>query len=357
MTTEAILNRSFVLTREQIPPTIVEEIGSEERKELVLKIKQQLQQQNAVIVAHYYTDPDLQILADETGGYVSDSLDMARFGHESDAQTLVVCGVRFMGETAKILNPEKRVLMPDLEANCSLDLGCPEDEFSAFCDAHPDHVVVVYANTSAAVKARANWMVTSGSAVDVIKHLAKQGKKIIWAPDKYLGDYVQKESGANMLIWQGACVVHEEFKGKELEALRQHHPGAKVLVHPESPASVIAQADMVGSTTGIIKAVTELDAKEFIVATDKGIFHKMQQVAPDKILIEAPTAGKGATCISCAHCPWMAMNNLRKLVHVLESGENEIFVDLDIVERAKVSIQRLLDFTKDNSKIGLANDA
>ncbi len=307
-------------------------------------------------MAHYYTEPDLQILADETGGYVSDSLDMARFAYESDARTLIVCGVKFMGETAKILNPEKRILMPDLNANCSLDLGCPADEFSAFCDARPDHVVVVYANTSAAVKARADWMVTSGSAVDVVKHLAAEGKKIIWAPDKYLGDYVQKQTGADMLIWQGACIVHEEFKGKELETLRQHHPDAKVLVHPESPAFVIEQADVVSSTTGIIKAVVEMDAKEFIIATDKGIFHKIKEAAPDKTLIEAPTAGKSATCISCAHCPWMAMNSLRKLAHVLETGDNEIFVDADIIQRAKGSIQRLLDFTK-NQTAKLAGDA
>lgn len=355
MTAEATLNRSYSLPKERIPATVVEEIDDTERTELTQKIKTQLEQQNAVMVAHYYTEPDLQILADETGGYVSDSLDMARFGHESDAETLIVCGVKFMGETAKILNPEKRILMPDLNANCSLDLGCPEDKFSEFCDAHPDHTVVVYANTSAAVKARADWMVTSGSAVDVIKHLTTEGKKIIWAPDKYLGDYVQKETGADMLIWQGACIVHEEFKGKELEVLREHHPKAKVLVHPESPASVIEQADLVSSTTGIINAVTEMDAKEFIVATDKGIFHKMQQAAPNKVLIEAPTAGKGATCISCAHCPWMAMNSLRKLSQVLESSNNEIFVDTDIANRAQRSIQRLLDFTKDQNK--LAGDA
>lgn len=355
MANNAATERSYVLDKEQIPTTVVEQIGDEERADLVEKIKSQLEQQNAVMVAHYYTEPELQILADETGGYVSDSLDMARFGNESDAETLIVCGVKFMGETAKILNPEKRILMPDLGANCSLDLGCPEDEFSAFCDAHPDHTVVVYANTSAAVKARADWMVTSGSAVDVIKHLTAEGKKIIWAPDKYLGDYVQKETGADMLIWQGACIVHEEFKGKELEALSEHHPDAKILVHPESPASVIEHADFVGSTTGIINAVKNMDAKEFIIATDKGIFHKIKEVAPDKVLIEAPTAGKSATCISCAHCPWMAMNSLRKLAHVLESGENEIFVEEHIVQRARGSIQRLLDYTKDQKR--LAGDA
>lgn len=357
MNSESTPYRSYSLNKEQIPPVIVEKLDDIERINLKEKIKKKLKQQGAVIVSHYYTDSDLQLLADETGGCVSDSLDMARFGYESNAKTLVVCGVKFMGETAKILNPEKRILMPDLNANCSLDIGCPEDEFSKFCDAHPDHVVVVYANTSAAVKARADWMVTSGSAVDVIKYLAANNKKIIWAPDKYLGDYVQKKSGAEMLIWQGSCVVHEEFKGNELESLRKIHPDAKVLVHPESPSSVIAQADMVGSTTAIIKAVTGMDAKKFIVATDKGIFHKMQEAANNKILIEAPTAGKGATCISCAHCPWMAMNSLRKLLHILETGKNEIFVEKNIINRARGSIEKLLKFTRGNERAGLANDA
>jgi quinolinate synthase len=349
--------KDYRLPPEQVPETIVETLSIAERDELKDRIKKLLKVQDAVLVAHYYTDPDLQLLADETGGHVSDSLDMARFGHESPAKTLVVCGVRFMGETAKILNPEKRVLMPDLDADCSLDIGCPIEEFGKFCDQHPDRTVVVYANTSAAVKARADWMVTSGSAVAVITHLKEQGKKIIWAPDKYLGQYVQDRTGADMLIWQGACVVHEEFKGIELELLRREHPHAKVLVHPESPASVIKQADIVSSTTGIIKAAMKLDAKEFIVATDKGIFHKMQEMAPDKIFIEAPTAGVSATCKSCAHCPWMAMNTLRKLARVLETGANEIQVDAATGYRARVAIQRLLDFTRDKGKTTLAGDA
>ena len=357
MSSQTNHHRSYTLSREQIPPVVIEELDEIERINLKEKIKKQLVRQNAVIVSHYYTDADLQLLADETGGCVSDSLDMARFGHESKAKTLIVCGVKFMGETAKILNPEKRILMPDLNANCSLDIGCPIDEFSKFCDEHPEHIVVVYANTSAEVKARADWMVTSGSSVDVIKHLTSNNKKIIWAPDKYLGDYVQKESGADMLIWQGSCIVHEEFKGKELKSLREKNPKAKVLVHPESPSSVIAQADMVGSTTAIINAVTEMDAKKFIVATDKGIFHKMKEAAKNKILIEAPTAGKGATCISCAHCPWMAMNSLKKLLYVLETGENEIFVGKDIINNAKGSIEKLLKFTNNNERVGLANDA
>ncbi len=345
----------YRLTPDQIPETVCEILDDASRKELKSRIKRLLIEQNAIMVAHYYTDADLQLLADETGGYVSDSLDMARFGNESDSKTLVVCGVRFMGETAKILNPEKRILMPDLDAECSLDIGCPVDDFSDFCDQYPDHTVVVYANTSAEVKARADWMVTSGSAVDVIRHLKEQGKKIIWAPDKFLGEYVQEQTGADMIIWQGSCVVHEEFKAIELAELRKKHPHAKVLVHPESPAHIIEQADIVSSTTGIINAAKEMDAMEFIVATDNGIFHKMQQAAPGKIFIEAPTAGKSATCKSCAHCPWMAMNSLTKLAHALEMGSNEIHVSPDIIAKANVPIKRLLDFS--NSQQQLAGDA
>ncbi|HEU0282630.1 MAG TPA: quinolinate synthase, partial [Gallionella sp.] len=191
----------------------------EEKAALIAHIKQMLKEQDAVLVAHYYVNSDLQDLAEATGGYVSDSLDMARFGYEHPAKTIVVAGVRFMGETAKILNPEKRVLMPDLDANCSLDLGCPADEFIAFCDAHPDRTVVVYANTSAAVKARADWMVTSSIALPIVSHLKEQGQKILWAPDRHLGRYIQEQTGADMLLWQGSCVVHDEFKMNALEEM------------------------------------------------------------------------------------------------------------------------------------------
>ncbi len=314
--------------------------------ELVDDVKRMLLAQNAVLVAHYYTAASLQDLADETGGLVSDSLDMARFGHDHPARTLIVAGVRFMGETAKILNPEKRVLMPDLEATCSLDLGCPADEFAEFCDAHPDRTVVVYANTSAAVKARADWVVTSGIAVKLVRYLAQRGEKILWAPDRYLGDYIRKTTGADMLLWNGACVVHEEFKATVLRGLKARHPDAAVLVHPESPAGVIEQADVVGSTTALIDAARSLAANTCIVATDKGIFHKMQQAAPDKKFLEAPTAGVGATCESCGHCQWMAMNTLHKLHHVLQNGGNEIFIDEAVRRRAMVPITRLLDFAR-----------
>src|SRR3990172_9099430 len=322
------------------------EPNPQERTELIARIKKLLKQQDAVLVAHYYVHPDLQDLAEATGGIVSDSLDMANFGHRHPARTIVVAGVRFMGETAKILNPEKRVLMLDMDANCSLDLGCPADEFAAFCDAHPDRTVVLYANTSAAVKARADWMVTSSIALPIVKHLKEQGKKILWAPDRHLGNYIRQQTGADMLMWQGSCMVHDEFKASELQALKAQHPNAKVLVHPESSAAVIALADVVGSTTQLIKASQQLDATEFIVATDSGILHKMRTLSPHKTFLEAPTAGQGATCKSCSHCPWMAMNGLLNLAEVLESGANEVHVDPAIIQRAVLPIRRMLDFAK-----------
>jgi len=309
-----------------------------------------LTEQDAALVAHYYTDADLQELAEATGGCVADSLEMARFGGESTASTLVVCGVRFMGETAKILNPEKRVLMPDPAATCSLDEGCPPDTFAAFCDRHPDRTVVVYANTSALVKARSDWVVTSGIALPVIGHLHGQGKKILWAPDKHLGHYVQRMTGADMLLWQGACVVHEEFKSFALEQVRRLHPEAAVLVHPEAPQDVVDQADVVGSTVQLIDAVTRLPNPAFIVATDAGIFWKMRQLAPEKKLIAAPTAGVGATCESCAHCPWMAMNTLQNLEQVLLAGDQEIRIDPAVQARALQPIRRMLDFARARRK-------
>ena len=293
-------------------------LSPQREAELVAFIKDRLRAHDAVLVAHYYTAPEIQALAEQTGGCVADSLEMARFGRDHPARTLVVAGVRFMGETAKILTPEKRVLMPTLDATCSLDLGCPADEFSAFCDQHPQRRVVVYANTSAAVKARADWVVTSSIAVEVAAHLADRGEKILWAPDRHLGDYVRRETGADMLMWDGACIVHEEFKSRALLDLKKVYPRAAILAHPESPASVLELADRVGSTTQIIDAAREMDNPEFIVATDQGIFYKLQQQAPDKRFIIAPTAGNGATCRSCANCPWMAMNELETLAQLFE---------------------------------------
>ncbi|ABS76780.1 quinolinate synthase NadA [Coxiella burnetii] len=320
-------------------------ILSNELKQSIARISDLLKAENATLVAHYYTPAEIQALADETGGFVGDSLAMAQFGVEQPATTLMVAGVRFMGESAKILSPDKWVLMPTVEATCSLDLGCPIESFSQFCDENPDRTVVVYCNTSAAVKARAEWVVTSSNAVEIIHHLDDEGKKILWAPDRYLGSYLQKTTGADMILWKGACIVHEEFKGEVLAELRKQYPHAAVLVHPESPPSVVEQATVVGSTSQLLKASQELPNDTLIVATDRGIFYKMQQLSPHKTFIEAPTAGHGATCRSCGHCPWMAMNNLQSLEQSLITGSNEIVLDSEIMAKAKVPLQRMLDFS------------
>lgn len=327
-------------------PAKPEILSNAQQSFYVQEIKRLLQARNATLIAHYYTDPEIQALTEETGGFVSDSLEMARFGRDNTAQTLIVAGVKFMGETAKILSPEKTVLMPTLEATCSLDLGCPAAEFSAFCDAHPDHTVVVYANTSAAVKARADWVVTSSIALEIVEHLDSQGKKIIWGPDRHLGAYIAKQTGAEMLMWQGECIVHDEFSAKALKDMKHLHPDAAVLVHPESPASVIELADAVGSTTQLIRASQTLTNDKFIVATDRGIFYKMQQLAPNKEFIEAPTGGNGATCKSCAHCPWMAMNGLKAVYDALNDDiGHEIKVADELREKALIPLNRMLDFS------------
>jgi quinolinate synthase len=310
------------------------------------EIKKLLAEKNAIIVAHFYTHPDIQRLADETGGCVADSLEMARFGAAHPAQTLIVAGVNFMGETAKILSPEKRVLISTAEADCSLDISCPPEKFAKYCHAHPDRTVVVYANTSAAVKALADWVVTSSIALDVVKYLHERGEKILWAPDKYLGDYVKRKTGADILIWPGSCVVHEEFKAEGIRKLKKIYPDAAILVHPESPPEVIDLADVVGSTTQLLKASQELANKIFIVATDAGIFYKMKQQSPNKEFISAPTAGEGATCKSCAHCPWMAMNTLQGIRDCLLAGKDEIIVPSDIAQRALIPLKKMLDFKK-----------
>ncbi|MGO1295772.1 MAG: quinolinate synthase NadA [Vibrio sp.] len=323
-------------------------LTANEKQAYVSRIKRLLQDKQAVLIAHYYTDPEIQALAEETGGFVGDSLEMAKFGNRHDATTLIIAGVRFMGESAKILTPEKRILMPTLEAECSLDLGCPADKFTEFCDAHPDHTVVVYANTSAAVKARADWVVTSSIALEIVEHLDSHDHKIIWGPDRHLGSYIANQTGADMLLWNGECVVHDEFSADALRKMKAVYPDAAILVHPESPASVVELADAVGSTSQLIKAAKALPQQQMIVATDKGIFFKMQQLVPEKTLIEAPTAGAGATCRSCAHCPWMAMNGLQAIEQALVVGgkQHEIFVDESVRVKSLLPLNRMLDFAE-----------
>ncbi|MBT4108444.1 MAG: quinolinate synthase NadA [Proteobacteria bacterium] len=329
--------------------SLPEPLEHRQKNALIDEAKMLLRARDAVLVAHYYVDSDIQELADATGGCVADSLEMARFGLAHKASTVLVAGVRFMGETAKILSPEKQVFLVESGAECSLDLGCPVDMFADFCDQHPDRTVVVYANTSAEVKARADWVVTSSIALNLIQDLSDQGEKIIWAPDRYLGDYVQRQTGADMLLWEGSCIVHEEFKGEVLEQLKQLNPDAKVLVHPESPPSVINLADIVGSTGQLIHAVETMNAPLFIVATEEGILHKMRQRAPGKNFLAAPTAGEGATCESCAHCPWMKMNDLQRLVNVLKSEQNEVVVDEATRSQAAIPIKRMIDYGQSRS--------
>ena len=349
----------------KIPQQLVEEIRSkalhaprprsltsEQQDVLFEKIKSLLKEKNAVLITHYYVDEELQILTDATGGYVGDSLGMADFGNRHPATTLVVVGVRFMGETAKILNPEKRVVMPDLSAECSLDLSCPIEAFSSFCDQHPDRTVVVYANTSAEVKARSDWVVTSANAVDIVAHLHARGEKIIFAPDRHLGHYVESRTGADILNWQGFCVVHDEFKVEELKRLMQEHPDAELIAHPESPAEVLDMANAIGSTTQLINAAKTSKANTLIVATDFGLFHKMHEAAPDKQLIAVPTGGDSASCVSCAHCPWMAMNSLDNLAAVLENETNhEIHIEESVRKKALIPIERMLGYSRSKGKV------
>ena len=326
-----------------VPP---KRISDAEKQQLVQDCKQKLIDNNAVLIAHYYTDPEIQSLAEETGGFVGDSLEMAKFGAKHSADTLVIAGVRFMGETSKMLSPQKRVIMPTLEATCSLDIGCPADDFADFIASNPGRTVVVYANTSAAVKAQADWVITSSIAVDVIKHLDAKGEKILWAPDKHLGAYIQKQTGADMLLWDGHCIVHDEFKHIALRKTMALYPEAAVLVHPESPDRVIQLADHVGSTSQLIQAAKSSQSSQVIVATDKGIFYKMQQAAPDKELIIAPTAGEGATCKSCAHCPWMKMNQLTNMAMVFQPQDNEIFVSEQLIKKALKPLTRMVEFNQ-----------
>ena len=346
-TDNRIISQSII---EYAKAKIPADLPRSERLAVEAHIKELLIEHNAVLVAHYYVDPFIQELALATGGCVGDSLEMARFGQEHSAQTLVVAGVRFMGESAKILSMEKTILMPDLEAECSLDLGCPTDAFSAFCDAHPERTVVVYANTSAAVKARADWIVTSSVGIDIVRHLHEQGESIIWGPDRHLGSYIARETGADMLLWQGSCIVHNEFKATELLQLKEEYPTAKVLVHPESPDIVVALADVVGSTSKLLQSTYEMDADTFIVATDLGILHEMQKRSPHKHFLAAPTAGESASCKSCAFCPWMAMNGLQGIEQCLINNSGEVLLTPELADAAREPLQRMLDFAKNKQQ-------
>ncbi len=313
-------------------------------EQYLYEIKNLLREHDAKLIAHYYVDQSVQKMAEDTGGLVSDSLEMARFGQKQPESSLVVAGVKFMGETAKILSPEKNIYVLDPTATCSLDVGCDFDEFKYFCSKHPDREVVVYANTSARVKSIADWVVTSSIAVSLIEYLTSLGKKLIWAPDKYLGQYIIDRTGADMILWNGSCIVHEEYKSSELKKMIHEYPDCDVLVHPESPRSIISLADVVGSTSRLIQASKDSKKKYIIVATEKGIFYQMKKLSPNKIFIEAPTAGEGASCKSCGRCPWMKLNSLDKILSVLTNDENEIHIPKHIINSAQKSISRMVSF-------------
>ena len=315
-----------------------------DKNDLFKSISQNLSANNATLVSHYYVDPLIQEITEKSGGFVGDSLEMAKFGSNCSTENLIVCGVKFMAETAKILSPEKNIFVPTYESTCSLDLGCPAPELQKMKDKYPDRMLVVYANTSAEVKAMADWVVTSSIAREIIEELDLQGKKILWAPDKYLGGYLQKETGADMVLWDSACVVHEEFKASGLRDLKRVHPDAGILVHPESPMEVVSMADAVGSTSHLIKASKELDFNKFIVATDKSIFYKMTQLSPEKEFFEAPTGGVGSSCKSCAHCPWMGLNSLKNLNECVEQLINEITLPEDLIRKAKIPLDKMINF-------------
>jgi len=305
--------------------------------DLVAEIKRLRTEKNAVILAHYYQASEIQDIAD----FVGDSLDLSRKAAETNAEMIVFCGVRFMAEVAKILSPEKKVVLPDMAAGCSLEDSCQPDEFEQFVKAHPDHLVLSYINCSAAVKAHTDIIVTSSNAEHIVRQIPED-QKIIFAPDKHLGGYLSRKLGRDMLLWQGTCIVHELFSEKELIKLKARHAGAPVAAHPECPDNIIRHADHVGSTSSILKFCTETEADTVIVATEPGIIHQMEKASPNKTFIGAP--GADGKC-SCNSCPFMALNTMEKLYLCLRDGGPEIILDEAIRIAAEKPLRRMLEMS------------
>jgi len=306
--------------------------------ELISEIKRLRREKNAVIMAHYYQIGDIQDIADMVG----DSLALAQYAAKTEADIIVLCGVHFMGETAKILSPQKKVLVPDIEAGCSLADSCPADEFERFVKAHPDHTVVSYVNTTAAVKAHTDIVVTSTNAKKIIDSLPLDAK-IIFAPDRNLGNYINSVTGRNMLLWDGACHVHEQFSVESLVELKKAHPKAKVLAHPECKNVVLMLADFVGSTQALLNYATNSQDTEFLVATESGIIHQMQKQNPNKVFIPVPPVD--STC-GCNDCKYMRLNSLEKLYLCLKTEQPEILVDESLRVKAVKPIERMLELSK-----------
>lgn len=310
-----------------------------ENSQLVEKIKTLKEKRRAVILAHYYTRPEIQEMAD----YIGDSLALAQIASGLKEPVIVLCGVNFMADTAKILCPEKTVLLPDLAAGCSLADSCPASEFEKFVKAHPEHMVISYVNTSAEVKALSDLLVTSGNARKIVDSLPKE-QKIIFGPDRNLGNYINSVTGREMVLWHGACHVHEQFSASKLAQLKKEHPRAQVLAHPECKKPLLMMADTVGSTAALLKAATEApDGAEFIVVTESGILHEMQRLCPGKTFIPAPP--EDSTC-ACNDCAFMKLNTLEKLAACLEKMTPAIEIDPELAARARKPIERMLELSK-----------
>ena len=291
-------------------------------------------ERNAVILGHYYQAPEIQDIAD----FVGDSLDLSRKAEATDADVIAFCGVRFMAETAKILSPDKIVILPDMDAGCSLEDSCPPEQFAAFREAHPDHIALTYINSSAEVKALSDIIVTSSSAEQILSQIPKE-QKIIFGPDKNLGGYLARKTGRDMLLWPGVCIVHEAFSETELLKLKAKHPGAPVLAHPECPPQILEHADEIGSTSYILKMAKSSPSREIIVATEAHIMHQMEKSAPEKTFIGAP--GADGNC-NCNMCPYMALNTMEKLYIALRDLEPRIELDEELRIKAKTSLDRML---------------
>ena len=309
--------------------------GSLAGVDVIEEINRLRKERNAVILAHYYQKPEIQDIAD----FVGDSLELSRKAADTDADVIAFCGVKFMAETAKILSPEKIVVLPDLDAGCSLEDSCPPDKFKAFREKHPDHIALTYINCSAEVKALSDIIVTSSSAEHILKQIPKD-QKVIFGPDKHLGGYIARQTGRDMLLWPGVCIVHEAFSETELLKLKQQHPDAPVAAHPECPTYIVDHADMVGSTSAILKYAKEFDGDTIIIATEPHIIHQMEKAVPEKNFIGAP--GADGNC-NCNICPYMALNTMEKLYVALRDLEPRIEMDEELRLQAKKSLDRMLE--------------
>lgn len=343
-----------------IPPalTVVER---EQELLLFARAKETIKKHNALLIAHYYSEPLIQLLAEETNGFIGDSLEMARKGKESSLSTVVVAGVRFMGETAKILSPEKTILMPDLSAECSLDLCCVPSELKRVKAEYPKATIVAYANTSAEVKALADWIVTSSLAVELADYLKSRGEEILWLPDRHLGSYIAQNAKTDVYCWPGYCVVHDSFEAAAIAQMKEQYPGAKVLVHPESSEAVVALADCVGSTSQLLAYTKKDDADTYIVATERGIFYKMQQANPQKKFLEAAVGPRQNVHLEGAICPWMKLNTMAKIIECLEGTEqqkatHEVLVPEDVRVNAIKPVNRMLAFAAAIKSGNVPND-